>query len=69
MPAHGDRTVTARFVISSSRRARKWARQGGAHTQFIPLGFFSTALWMKAAAFQLVTQILATLAGGGLYEE
>lgn len=37
--------------------------------QFIPLGFLSTALWLKAAAFQLVTQILATLAGASLYKE
>jgi hypothetical protein len=37
--------------------------------QFIPLGFFSTALWMKAAAFQLVTSIVATIAGAALYKE
>lgn len=37
--------------------------------QFIPLGFFSTALWIKAAAYQLVTSILATVAGAALYKE
>jgi len=37
--------------------------------QFIPLGFFSSALWVKAAAFQLVTSILATLAGAAVYKE
>jgi hypothetical protein len=37
--------------------------------QFIPLGFLSTALWLKAAAFQLVTQIAATIAGAALYKE
>lgn len=37
--------------------------------QFIPLGFFSNALWIKVAAFQLVTSILATLAGAALYRE
>lgn len=36
--------------------------------QFIPLGFFSNALWVKAGAFQLVTSILAALAGGALYK-
>jgi hypothetical protein len=37
--------------------------------QFIPLGFLSTGLWIKAAAYQLVTSILATLAGAALYKE
>lgn len=37
--------------------------------QFIPLGFLSTGLWLKAAAFQLVTQIVATIAGAALYRE
>lgn len=37
--------------------------------QFIPLGFLSTALWLKAAAYQLVTSILATIAGAALYKE
>jgi hypothetical protein len=37
--------------------------------QFIPLGFLSTALWIKAAAYQLVTSIVATLAGAALYKE
>jgi hypothetical protein len=37
--------------------------------EFIPLGFFSNALWLKAAAFQLVTSILATIAGAALYKD
>ena len=37
--------------------------------QFIPLGFFSMALWIKAAAFQLVTSILAAIAGAAVYRE
>ena len=37
--------------------------------QFIPLGFYSHALWMKVGAFQLVTSILATIAGAALYRD
>jgi hypothetical protein len=37
--------------------------------QFIPLGFFSNALWIKAAAFQLVTSILASIAGAAIYKD
>lgn len=37
--------------------------------QFIPLGFFSNPLWIKVAAFQLVTSILAVIAGAALYKE
>jgi hypothetical protein len=37
--------------------------------QFIPLGFFSHALWAKAAAFQLVTSILAAIAGAAVYKD
>jgi hypothetical protein len=37
--------------------------------QFIPLGFFSNALWIKAAAFQLVTSVVATIAGAALYKD
>jgi len=37
--------------------------------QFIPLGFFSHALWLKAGAVQLVTTLAAALAGGALYRE
>ena len=36
--------------------------------QFIPLGFFSNALWLKVGAFHLVTSIFATLAGAALYK-
>ena len=36
--------------------------------QFIPLGFFSNALWFKASAIQLVTSIIATIAGAALYK-
>ncbi len=37
--------------------------------QFIPLGFYSHALWSKVAAAQFVTSILATLAGAWVYKE
>ncbi len=37
--------------------------------QFIPLGFYSNALWLKVAAFQLITSILAAIAGAALYKE
>ena len=37
--------------------------------QFIPLGFFSQALWMKAGAFQLVTSILGAIAGAAVYKD
>jgi hypothetical protein len=37
--------------------------------QFIPLGFFSNSLWLKTSAIQLVTSIVATLAGAALYKE
>ncbi len=37
--------------------------------QFIPLGFFSHALWVKAGAFQLVTSVVAAIAGAALYRE
>ena len=37
--------------------------------QFIPLGFYSNALWLKVAAAQFITSILATLAGAWLYKE
>ena len=37
--------------------------------QFIPLGFLSNALWLKMCAFQLVTTIVATLAGAALYKD
>ena len=37
--------------------------------QFIPLGFFSHALWIKVGAFQLVTSSLASLAGAAVYKD
>ena len=37
--------------------------------QFIPLGFFSHALWIKVAAFQLVTSIVAAIAGAAVYKD
>ena len=37
--------------------------------QFIPLGFFSTALWLKVGAIHLITSILATIAGAALYKD
>ena len=37
--------------------------------QFIPLGFFSNALWLKVGAFHLATSIIATLAGAAIYKD
>ena len=37
--------------------------------QFIPLQLFSNALWAKVGAFQLVTSIIAALAGAALYKD
>ena len=37
--------------------------------QFIPLGFYSQALWLKVAGIQLVTTLAATLAGAAIYRE
>ena len=37
--------------------------------QFIPLGFFSNALWVKAGAYQLMTSIVAAIAGAALYKD
>jgi hypothetical protein len=37
--------------------------------QFIPLGFFSNALWAKTMGFQLVTSILAAIAGAAIYKD
>lgn len=37
--------------------------------QFIPLHFFSNALWVKMGAVQLVTSIIAALAGAALYKD
>lgn len=40
-----------------------------APAQFIPIGFFSNSLWLKASALQLVTSIIATIAGAALYKD
>lgn len=37
--------------------------------QFIPLGFFSNALWLKVGALHLVTTIGATIAGAAMYKD
>jgi hypothetical protein len=37
--------------------------------QFIPLGFYSHALWIKVGAFQLITSIVAAIAGAFLYRD
>ncbi|HKO59871.1 MAG TPA: hypothetical protein VJV03_01815 [Pyrinomonadaceae bacterium] len=36
--------------------------------QFIPLGFFSNALWIKMAIAHLVTTVIATVAGAAIYK-
>ena len=40
-----------------------------APAQFIPLGFFSNALWLKVGAIHLVISIVATIAGAALYKD
>ena len=40
-----------------------------APAQFIPLGFFSTALWMKVGAMHLVTSIVSTIVGAAMYKD
>ena len=40
-----------------------------APAQFIPLGFFSNALWLKVGAIHLIISILATIAGAALYKD
>jgi hypothetical protein len=37
--------------------------------QFIPLGFFSEALWVSAGAYQLVASIIAAIVGAAAYRE
>jgi hypothetical protein len=37
--------------------------------QFIPLGFFSNVLWVKLGFAQLVTSIIAAIAGAAVYKE
>ena len=37
--------------------------------QFIPLGFFSNALWLKVGAFQLITSVIAAIAGAWVYKD
>ena len=37
--------------------------------QFIRLGFFSNALWLKVGAIHLITSIIATIAGAALYKD
>jgi len=37
--------------------------------QFIPLGFFSHALWLKVGAVQLLASIVGTIAGAALYKD
>jgi hypothetical protein len=37
--------------------------------QFIPLEFYSHALWVNVAAFQLVTFVIATIAAAAIYKD
>jgi hypothetical protein len=37
--------------------------------QFIPLGFYSNVLWIKVGAFQLVTSVIAAIAGAAIYKD
>lgn len=36
--------------------------------QFIPLGFFSNALWLKMGIAHLITTVIATIAGAAIYK-
>lgn len=37
--------------------------------QFIPLGFYSNALWVKVAALQFISTSIATVAGAWVYKD
>ena len=37
--------------------------------QFIPLGLFNDSLWLMAGGYQLVTSIIAAVAGAAVYKE
>lgn len=37
--------------------------------QFIPLEFYSNALWCKVAGFQLITSIIGAIAGAAIYKD
>jgi hypothetical protein len=37
--------------------------------QFIPLKFYSNSLWVKVAAFQLVTSVVAAIIAAALYKD
>jgi hypothetical protein len=37
--------------------------------QFIPLGLYSNALWLKAGGFQLLTSIIGAVAGAAVYRD
>lgn len=59
----GPKTATLAGVIT-------WlALSVAGPAQFIPLGFYSHALWLKVAAFQLITSVVACIAGAALYKE
>lgn len=38
-------------------------------SQFIPLEFYSHALWVKVAGLQLISSIAATIAGAAIYKD
>jgi hypothetical protein len=46
-----------------------WAYCLTGPAQFIPLGFFSTELWLKAGALQLVASVIAAVAGAAVYKD
>lgn len=37
--------------------------------QYIPLGFYSNALWIKVGLFQLVTSIVIAIVGAAIYKD
>ena len=64
-PFHGPGPKTAVFAAIVAWLAFSVAGPA----QFIPLGFYSRRLWLVVAGAQLVTQIVATLAGAALYKD
>ena len=64
-PFHGPGPMTAVFAAIVAWMA--FSVCGPA--QFIPLGFYSRRLWVMVAGAQLVTSIVANLAGAWLYKD
>lgn len=64
-PFHGAGPKTAVFAAIVGWLAFSVAGP----VQYVPLGFISIPLWLKAAAIQLVATIVGVLAGAALYKD